>query len=282
MDLSAPPMSPEAKKRVGVLVLTFVGLLVICAMAALITWQTRRPIQQIIMSVALAASAGLLILVDVVNMRAKRARIPASIGMLAAIVALLGCIAIIWIPSAFIGPATNRYRERIQFLLVLSWVLACAFPVSGLLSFAQLSGRWGLVRLATLVAIWFLGVVILYSVFGGLRDWQWRQTVLVVEVSVSLAAAFGIVATIVLHFRSRIKFVVPAPVTVKSIHITCPACAKQQSLTLGDSACAQCRLRFHIEVEAPTCPGCGYLCFQLTSDRCPECGTSIAAVPEPS
>jgi DNA-directed RNA polymerase subunit RPC12/RpoP len=44
---------------------------------------------------------------------------------------------------------------------------------------------------------------------------------------------------------------------------------------VGDSKCGNCGLKFRIEIEEPRCARCGYLLWQLTERRCPECGQTF-------
>jgi len=50
-----------------------------------------------------------------------------------------------------------------------------------------------------------------------------------------------------------------------------------QTVQSGHTRCAQCRLKFHIEIEEPRCPKCNYLLHMLTEPRCPECGGALGA-----
>lgn len=61
----------------------------------------------------------------------------------------------------------------------------------------------------------------------------------------------------------------------KEVVLVCPGCRTKSTLPVGVSACRVCHLRFSIQVHEPRCTNCDYLLFMLTSDRCPECGTSI-------
>jgi hypothetical protein len=73
-----------------------------------------------------------------------------------------------------------------------------------------------------------------------------------------------------------------APVTfqgVKEFTLVCPACGLRQALPPGESRCAKCRLIIRTQFEEPRCPTCNYCLLMLTSQRCPECGTEIAATP---
>jgi ribosomal protein L37E len=56
----------------------------------------------------------------------------------------------------------------------------------------------------------------------------------------------------------------------------CPRCRRKQQLPIGDAACSACGLKISIRIEEPCCPECGYLLYQLTSDRCPECGKVVS------
>lgn len=62
---------------------------------------------------------------------------------------------------------------------------------------------------------------------------------------------------------------------ITNIIIICPRCRKKQTIPIGDAVCSSCQLRISTRVEEPRCPTCDYLLFGLTSDRCPECGTTI-------
>jgi hypothetical protein len=103
------------------------------------------------------------------------------------------------------------------------------------------------------------------------------------------AAASGIVAgcatlalAILAVLNRRLNpAVAAAPPELKDIALTCPNCHKKQTLPLGDAACSDCGLRFHIRLEEPRCPGCGYLLYHLTANRCPECGIPVQGDPSP-
>ena len=62
---------------------------------------------------------------------------------------------------------------------------------------------------------------------------------------------------------------------IRDVQILCAGCGRKQRLPIGRSACPACRVRYEIRVEEPRCVTCGYLLFQLTSPRCPECDTAV-------
>lgn len=60
------------------------------------------------------------------------------------------------------------------------------------------------------------------------------------------------------------------------IELICPRCHTSQQLATGHAACQTCGLRIEINVQEPRCT-CGYLIYQLQSDKCPECGRLLPA-----
>jgi hypothetical protein len=109
--------------------------------------------------------------------------------------------------------------------------------------------------------------------------------------SMAIMTGCGSVALVVLSMLNRKPEVqlVPGALTATDITLFCPRCQTRQTLAIGDGACRNCELKISVKVVEPRCPGCGYLLYQLTSSRCPECGASIregdlagAAPPEPA
>jgi len=69
--------------------------------------------------------------------------------------------------------------------------------------------------------------------------------------------------------------------TQLDVCITCPRCKHMQTIHTGHSRCAQCRLKFNLQIEEPCCPGCGYLLHNLTRPVCPECGAGLSEAEVP-
>jgi hypothetical protein len=69
----------------------------------------------------------------------------------------------------------------------------------------------------------------------------------------------------------------PEPFTSVSpvIHVRCPRCQRDQLLGIGESRCADCKLRISIAVEEPVCPNCRYNLHGLKQPICPECGLHL-------
>ena len=92
-----------------------------------------------------------------------------------------------------------------------------------------------------------------------------------------IIAACGTLALLVLARMNRKVDAEPESYELSEVSLVCPRCRRKQSLPIGDSTCPSCALRISIRVEEPRCAKCDYLLRGLTSDRCPECGTPIAA-----
>ncbi len=101
------------------------------------------------------------------------------------------------------------------------------------------------------------------------------------EIVLRGAGATGIVAacgTMALALLTRLNRRVDFRSTsneLASVALSCPRCRKKQTIGLGGATCKACGLRIEVRVEEPSCANCGYLLYKLTSDVCPECGTSI-------
>lgn len=58
------------------------------------------------------------------------------------------------------------------------------------------------------------------------------------------------------------------------LDLGCPQCAKPMTAAPGPARCRACGFVMVIEIEEPRC-GCGYIIYEHTSERCPECGDLI-------
>ncbi|MFM9956674.1 MAG: hypothetical protein ACKVZJ_01250 [Phycisphaerales bacterium] len=61
----------------------------------------------------------------------------------------------------------------------------------------------------------------------------------------------------------------------RSVLITCPRCAKRQTIALPESPCINCGLTFRVTMHDPRCAVCGYDTSGLTAPVCPECGSAV-------
>ena len=140
------------------------------------------------------------------------------------------------------------------------------------------------VRRGTILATFATAAFIdLNIVTSGRNTGNWSPMSFVYE---RLAGASAVVAgcgTMALLVLGRMnRRVVATTVTLESIRevtLVCPACRKKQTLPVGDSRCASCRVLIHTRFEEPRCAACGYSLFMLASDRCPECGTEVRDTP---
>lgn len=100
-----------------------------------------------------------------------------------------------------------------------------------------------------------------------------------------IASSCGSLALIVVTLLNR-KLDEPSRegggVVFTRMQIACPNCSTRQQVPLGEAVCRSCGLQIFIKVVEPRCAGCGYLLYQLKSDRCPECGTPVGTAPAPA
>lgn len=105
-----------------------------------------------------------------------------------------------------------------------------------------------------------------------------------------LAGAAGVVAScasLALLVLMRINTRIAAPTiqmdAIGELTVLCAGCGRKQALRVGRSSCLACHMVYDIRIQEPQCIQCGYSLYNLTSDKCPECGmataTSIAGAP---
>ncbi len=160
--------------------------------------------------------------------------------------------------------------------LCLLWSIA--LPVMSLLAMTQFS-NW--VRWARRVTLTLIGVLAIQASLAIILR-MGSDIGARVMIANAILATLGIVSLPILQKLYGTKNT-PDPVSTKlEMEIICPRCASHQTITVGDSACGNCHLKFHLEIEEPRCAGCGYLLYKLTSSRCPECGRAIPMVQPPT
>jgi hypothetical protein len=128
--------------------------------------------------------------------------------------------------------------------------------------------RWGTIGTALLTAA-FINVIVILEPF--LEDLFERLTA-----AGGIVTACGTLSLLVLAAFNRRVEVGRTTSVLMELTVVCPRCRRKQTVPVGDSACKSCGLRIHLRIEEPRCPHCDYLLHALTSDRCPECGATIA------
>jgi hypothetical protein len=160
-----------------------------------------------------------------------------------------------------------------------SWVFAAVAGSAGVVAHGNISllcplrpsQKW--VRFVTVAALVVAAVLIDAIVY---RDSFANDAFERALTAAGVVAGCGTIALAVFaRLNLRLQPVSETPDIPGELSIECPHCQLKQTLPAGDSACGRCGLRFHIRVEEPRCPGCGYLLYMLKSDRCPECGLPL-------
>jgi uncharacterized membrane protein len=142
---------------------------------------------------------------------------------------------------------------------------------------ASLPRAFGWLRWSTIVAVAATGVLVGSQINARHQTPTWDM-VYRLTAAMGICAGCGTLAiAIIARMTRKTEHVMIAPADLHEIQLQCPGCQAKQTLPLGDSKCSECGLRFQIKVDEPRCETCGYLLYRLKSDRCPECGTPIAA-----
>jgi hypothetical protein len=147
------------------------------------------------------------------------------------------------------------------------WSLALVIGLWAILDVLPLSLRW--IRLvATLLGVvaavgWLVQIAGGYS--GNLQALVLAPTLMVIALVLALPALIWLVSARAVQRR---------PLQRAVVAMACPRCGRTQRITCPGSACVECGLAIHIELDEPLCE-CGYLLFGLNSDRCPECGRDV-------
>ncbi len=240
------------------------------------------PDEQVLVSVALFAVFSLVALVTASLIERKPPWVwLMRAGLVTAALGLVGWLVLVWFDRALNRPIEEIMARGSGTLSVLA-VLA---PQCGLLLLAQLeSPRTRLVRTVTiavsiLLAAYSVTLILSYDLLEKFIDDDTLFRGLGVLI---ILAACGTVITPILWKMQRVRHGGDGAVpVVAGITLVCPRCRKQQMLPTGPARCGTCGLQIRIEVEDPRCE-CGYVLHGLDSDRCPECGKSITASPQPS
>jgi len=193
------------------------------------------------------------------------------IGVACAAVAL-----VLWLGDIWIGGGSTI--GFVTFVGSICTSAAIAYAVACQLVPLKLEQQWfrgatigSVVLTAGLVWLW---MVVEEDVITGLDE----SLIARCAAAAGIASGCGILALAVLARLGRHVDLELDGGELTQITVVCPRCHKKQSLPIGDATCSACKLRISIRVEEPRCPNCEYLLIGLTSNRCPECGTELAAL----
>lgn len=174
---------------------------------------------------------------------------------------------------ALIGVWSNSDRGAAALIAVTGLAVIVGHANLAVMCPLRAGQQW--VRIVTIVAVVICAVLLDISAWQS-HDMDWEIANRGAGAA-GIVAACGSLALLILARLNRRMTSPTAPVSVKELSITCPWCQRRQNLALGDSRCANCGLKFRINIEEPRCPNCDYLLYMLQSDRCPECGTPVEA-----
>jgi hypothetical protein len=191
-----------------------------------------------------------------------------------------------WLPIAYIALACcglgfgmaliaiwaqEAENEMFAQLTAVAAIFACSLSHTSLLGFArEVSPNTWIVR-GTALCIWILAAVLSHGILvDDLTEFQAR-----IAGAAGVLDACGSLTLVVLARLKRVQKVERLQSSEKEIELVCPRCTTRQVVGAGDSKCRECGLKFRIEIEEPRCAACGYLLWQLTERRCPECGQTF-------
>lgn len=249
------------------LLYTFIAALCACGVIGIVILLGGRfgPTEgRVLASTAAIGGASILAMASAVAWELRRWQPVGPAGMVAAALALLLVLLLIW----DIQPRTSRYGfER---LAATAGIMAVALAHVSLLALARPHRKFQPVVHGTVGAIALLVTLILFSIWTELSDDDLFRLIGVV----AILDACGTIAVPILHRVSHIQDQEQFVTTALEVSLTCPRCGVTQIRPTGRSQCT-CGLKFRVEVEEEHCPKCGYSLYKATSGVCPECGTRV-------
>jgi len=93
--------------------------------------------------------------------------------------------------------------------------------------------------------------------------------------AVATLTLLGTITLPALHWIAAMQKRTEVATTALQVQLTCPRCGDAAVRPAGRSTCRKCGLRVRLEIEEERCAACNYVLYQLTSDRCPECGAPV-------
>ncbi len=228
-------------RRQRILLWSFIASIAICALTGIYclllgTWGELQ--ERIVISSATIAATSILALAATIPWSRHVWHPIGPAGVVAAALALAVTLVAIWTESVEGDPLSRATG--------VSWVLGLGVPVIGLLGLARLRPSFGAVRLATAIAVTLLGLQLIPTIIVEPEDVDWWWRIMGV---VAILSASGIIAVPILHRLSGIPYGRDTTDLPDQLVMTCPRCGSEQKLPVGRSACSECRLRFHIEIE---------------------------------
>lgn len=269
------PFNSQSQRR---LLLTFIISIAACGLLnvyVLLSGQSGRLEESIILSVAIVGASSILGLCCAIAWERRRWH---PLGPGAAVAVALATIASIYsVWQHYCRWNTTFALPEISWELTFSaWVVAVAGSIASLLSLAHLDRRYQWIRQGTVLCLALLALLFIVVIWIELYRWDLEFLERGMGV-LGIGVACGTLAVPIFHRLSAIQRRESVRTTELKLTITCPRCSLAQSLTVGRSACGQCKLRFVIEIEEDNCPKCGYALYKLESASCPECGTRVTS-----
>ena len=211
-----------------------------------------------------ALLAAYILAIPCAALREKRRWVPTALaGLAACAIALLMALVCIWAEdtdNVVFGKAT-----------LIATFVAFSFAHTCLLGQIAAGAALDWLRQGTVVIVW---------VVAGLASWM-LLTEPDGEIWFRLLGAAGVtdacgsLALIIMAKIRQVGKIEQLESCAARLEIVCPRCTSRQVVEAGRPTCRDCGLKFRIEIEEPRCAKCGYLQWQLTERRCPECGEAF-------
>lgn len=196
------------------------------------------------------------------------------LGVFTMALALASLLVFIWID-------TNRFEDYLCIrLVVVAWTLALSTCGAAVLSLARLRRGFEWVRKLTVLSAFLLTALVAVVLLLEVRSSD--DLLPRIMATLGIVVTCGCIAVPVLHRISAIPAQERVQTSASQIALTCPRCARAQTLPVGRSKCGQCGLKFVLQIEEERCPKCGYSLYNLQSAHCPECGAAVLPAPQPA